>query len=114
MSFFVSSEIKNRVDENCLIASDSPSTIDREFILKISETVLSINKVEFSQGELFECVKIECNCNIHAIDKLFTPAIDGRLIFKDASIIIRDVQIEKIFKKDSDNYIVEIFARKTS
>ena len=107
MSFFVSKSLEGHVDENCLIKHKEKND-KKEFVLvtdKLTCHVLEINFKESNQAI------IKCKGNIHVIDTMFNNCLNGQLIFKNSSIPVFDLKIHEILKKESDSYIINIFAR---
>ena len=107
MSFFVSKSLEGHVDENCLIKNKEKND-KKEFVLVISELTCHVLEVDFK--EVNKAI-ITCKVNIHAIDRIFNNYLSGQLIFKNSSISVFDLKIHKILKKESDSYIINIFAR---
>tara|TARA_A100001011_G_scaffold366206_1_gene418550 strand:+ start:175 stop:519 length:345 start_codon:yes stop_codon:yes gene_type:complete len=108
MSFFVSKSLVGKVDENCLIPSEESDTLSKEFVLETSNFVCHIQEVTFSPDNT---VSVRCECNIHVIDSILdTKDNQGKIKFKNSSMIVTDLKIENIFKEDGDNYIVGLKA----
>ena len=116
MSFFVSKALEGKVDENCLIPSEESDTLNKEFVLEIEETplVCCIRELSFVANQEQRSLVASIDCNIHAIDFLFTnPGSQARIRFKNSALLVEEIKIDNIFKKDGDNYIVGLTAHYT-
>lgn len=109
MSFFVSKDLEGKIDENCLIPNESIKT-EREFVFIFKDSYCNIVEANFENG-LINIIKFKFDANIHVLDNLFEDYENkGKIIFKKSYFDLQDIQIEKIFKKESDNYILEASA----
>ena len=108
MSFFVSKEIEDKVDEKCLVTNHPSEDIQKHFYFSALGLSCNLKSIEFYPENNF---KIECESNIQFIDRLNqsqTIERAGELIFKSSAMSVERVQIEKIIRGDSDNYIVTL------
>ena len=108
MSFFVSKEIEGKVDEKCLVTNQPTEDIQKNFYFSAHGLTCSLKSIEFYDKNNFQ---IECESNIHFIDKINqgqnTDCV-GKIVFKSSVISAEHVNIEKIIRGDSDNYIVTL------
>ena len=110
MAFFVSEDLKNRVDENSLLEDVQKEDRLKEFSFQVGRIVCQILEVNFINDNDFgiDSVELECECNIHSIDHLISTDIPGKIFFKNNTIEVSDLKIIKILKKDSDIYIIRL------
>ena len=108
MSFYISKDLEGKVDENCLL-QNKESNLTNEFCLIFKEMTCQISEIKFNYcGDV---LNIKFNCNIYTIDELCKKNLNCTLIFKNKQFQVFDIKIDKILKKDRDNYTVDICAR---
>jgi len=108
MSFFVSKEIEDKVDEKCLVTNQPSEDIQKHFYFSALGLTCNLKSIEFHPEGSFQ---IECESNIQFIDRLNQCRVNervGELIFKSSAMRVERVEIEKIIRGDSDNYIVTL------
>ena len=110
MSFFISKDLEGKVDENCLL-QNKEAKVTNEFCLIFKEMTCQVSEIKFNYDN--NKLKIQLNCNIHAVDELCKTNLNCTLIFKNNIFQVFDIKIDKILKKDRDNYTVDICARYT-
>ena len=56
-------------------------------------------------------INFKIDCNIHILDKFFNGYVEkGTILFKNSYLDLTNIKIEKIFKRESDIYILEVSA----
>lgn len=106
MSFFVSKSLSGKIDESCLLANDNEKESKDNFLLVLENLKCNITEIRFIKNS--KKIKLKCTCNIHTVENLLFNKKQGKIIFNKKSIIVDDLKIIKIIKRDKDSYIIDM------
>jgi len=108
MSFFVSKDLEGKIDESCLVPHEE-TPLSQEFVFKFDNNICDL--IEIDLNDVVKVINFSFESNIHVLDNLFSNNIDkAKIIFKNTYLDLTQVKIEKIFKRESDIYILEVSA----
>ena len=111
MPFFISKDLEDRVNEDCLIEDNNSNTL-KEFILELKDEnknyLLDIETLKFLKSN---DISITCFSNINLVEFLLTCNFSSKVLFKNMSYILSNVKIVEINKELNDIYRIDVHAK---
>ena len=111
MAFFVSKDLEDRVNEDCLIEDGSIASSLKEFVLELKAEnksyLLDIVNLKFLKANT---TSIVCFSNINLVEFLLTCNFSSKILFKNMSFELSNVNIIEINKEVNDIYRIDVHA----
>jgi len=112
MAFFVSKDLEDRVNEDCLITDSSIDSNLKEFILELRGEnkiySLDVRTLKFSNSH---DMLITCFSNIKLVEFLLTHNFSSKILFKNMSYELSNIKIVEINKELNDIYRIDVHAK---
>jgi len=112
MAFFVSKDLEDRVDEECLIEDNTRLESNlKEFVLELKTEnenySLDVKALKFLKSDY---VSVACFSNINLVEFLLTCNFSSKILFKNMSFELSNVNIIEINKEVNDIYRIDVHA----